>query len=114
VLPQEDGEQGVGAAEGDALGLGGCGILGLTVAVDDDRLWPRGAGVGQLGLDRSEAALQVGATLLQEVAVEGGDHGVGLTVESLAGTVAVTGEAGDSAVGFEEDGRGAGEAVRQG
>src|SRR5207249_1348930 len=108
---EQDGEQGAGGAEADPLRLGGGNELGLAVVVEDDGQAQLRLGVGEAALDLGKTALEFGAAPRRLGAVEGGSDGVGLSVEGLAGAVAVTGEGGDGATGPKEDGVGAGEAL---
>jgi hypothetical protein len=104
-----DVQEAAGDAEADPLGLGHGGEPVLRVASDlDDVLQPlaEGAILGLLIVQASPQLLDAG---LGDGAVDGLDDLLGLTVERLAGLVAIFGHPCDVAVSTAEDGEGAGD-----
>jgi hypothetical protein len=98
-----------GDGEADPLGLSDGGELLLRVAGDlHGVLQPRAEGQ-ILGLLVGQASPQFLDPGLSRSAIDGLDDLLGLTVERLAGLVAIFGHPGDVAVSTAEDGEGAGD-----
>jgi hypothetical protein len=100
-----------GDAEAHPLGLGDGGELVLLVAADlHGVLQPRAEG-SILGLTVGQASPQFLDPGLRRGAIDGLDDLLGLTVERLAGLVAILGHPGDVAVSTAEDGERAGDSL---
>jgi hypothetical protein len=98
-----------GDAEADPLGLGDGGELVPLVAGDLHGPLQSGAEGPILGLLVGQASPQLLDPGLGRGAIDGLDDLLGLTVERLAGLVAIVGHPGDVAVSTAEDGEGAGD-----
>jgi hypothetical protein len=106
-----DLQEPAGHAEADPLGLGDRGELVVRVAGDlDGPLQPLAEGP-ILGLLVGQASLQLLDPGLGRGAIDGLDDPLGLTVERLAGLVAIFGHPGDLAVSAAKDGEGAGDTL---
>jgi hypothetical protein len=103
-----------GDAEADPLGLGDRGELLLLVAGDLHRLLQPLAEGPILGLLVGESSPEVVDPCFGRLAFDGLDDLLGLTVERLAGLVAIVGHRGDLAVSTAEDGEGAGDTLGDG
>jgi len=110
-LAEQDGEQGVGGTEADALGLGGGHELVEAVVVQEDGLAQLVPSVGEVTLQLGDAAVELVALLLGLGVIQGMCDGMGLSVEGLPGAEAEGGEVGDGTVGAEKDGVSTGDTV---
>src|SRR5262245_51220338 len=104
-----DLQEPAGDAEADPLGLGDRGELVLRVAGDLHGPLPSGAQGPILGLLVGQASPQLLDPGLGRGAIDGLDNLLGLTVERLAGLVAIFGHPGDVTVTTAKDGEGAGD-----
>jgi hypothetical protein len=104
-----DVQEPAGDAEADALGLGDRGELVLRVAGDPYGVLQPLAEGPILGLLVGQASPQLLEPGLGGGAVDGRDGLLGLTVERLAGLVAILGHPGDVAVSTAKYGEGAGD-----
>jgi hypothetical protein len=106
-----DVQESAGDAQADPLGLGDCGELLLLLAGDlHGPLQPHAKGP-ILGLLVGQVSPQFFDAGLGRAAIDGLDDLLGLTVERLAGSVAILGHPGDVAVSTAEDGERAGDSL---